>query len=124
MSKVEDIYAGSRNDEWRTPQELWDKLNAQYHFSVDLAASRENSKCPRFFSKEDSFLKQYNVDGVCWLNPPFSLSFEFFEHLAFCNHGLPPKAVVIYKASNTETKTWQESILPSADWIHFIRGIS
>lgn len=40
----------------------------------DLAASKQNAKCARFFSKEDDSLKQdwYAIDGLCWLNPEFN----------------------------------------------------
>ena len=120
MSKVEDIYAGSRCDEWGTPQELWDKLNKQYNFTIDLAASAENTKCDSYLAKDNSFLDWDFGDlfgHVFWLNPPFSLSHAFFTHLNMLGSKC---GVAIYKASNTETKTWQEQIFKSATWVHFL----
>lgn len=120
MNKVENIYAGSRSDEWGTPQDLWTRLDNQYIFTVDLAASVDNAKCPTFFSKEASFLAApgVTVPWCFWLNPPFSLSREFFSKI----RRLGPNAcgVAIYKSSNTETETWQKEIFPAASWIHFL----
>ena len=37
------------SDGTRTPVELFDELNARYHFRRDLFASKENAKLPLFF---------------------------------------------------------------------------
>ena len=44
--------------EWSTPQELFDKYNSVYHFTLDAAASDENAKCERYFTKADDALQQ------------------------------------------------------------------
>jgi hypothetical protein len=123
MRKVEDIYAGSRSDEWGTPQALWDILNAQYFFIFDLAASAANTKCGAYFSKDASFLNALLPDFplMFWLNPPFSLSREFFRKLRLMREENDEiRGVAIYKASNTETETWQKEIFPATSWIHFL----
>lgn len=122
MSKVEDIYAGGRSDEWGTPQDLWDKLNAQYAFVFDLAASAANTKCGAYFSKDTSFLDALPVFPFrFWLNPPFSLSREFFRKIRIMREKISETTgVAIYKSSNTETETWQKEIFPAASWIHFL----
>lgn len=35
----------STSDEWRTPQWLFEELNEEFNFDIDLCATRENSKC-------------------------------------------------------------------------------
>src|SRR5262252_6286876 len=32
-------------DEWTTPQDFWEKVNAEFQFTWDVAARAENSKC-------------------------------------------------------------------------------
>ena len=32
-------------DEWQTPQELFDKLNEEFHFNLDLACNVKNCLC-------------------------------------------------------------------------------
>ncbi len=46
------------NTEWETPQDFFDKLNQEFHFSLDVAATTENAKCKNFFTKKD--------DGLQW----------------------------------------------------------
>ena len=43
----------SEKNYWETSQDFFKKLNEKYHFSFDLAASPENTKCDNFFSEED-----------------------------------------------------------------------
>ena len=36
---VSSALFSSNSDEWETPQDLFDKLNIEFHFNIDLAAS-------------------------------------------------------------------------------------
>lgn len=123
----ETFYAGKRSDEWQTPQELFERLNKQYKFKVDLAASKDNSKCEVFFSKENSYLDNripYG-DPNCWLNPPFSKAYEFFEKVSKdftpIDRDSWQGAVAIYKSSNMEASVWQDVILKQASWVLILK---
>ena len=54
---------------WETPQRLFDELDAEFHFTLDVAASDENHKCARYFRRngvlQSAIRKQRNgaVDG-------------------------------------------------------------
>ena len=50
-------------DEWETPQNLFEELNKEFHFGIDVCATHENAKCKNYFSKKDDGLKQ-NWGGV------------------------------------------------------------
>ena len=54
----------SKTDEWETPQWLFDELNDEFHFTLDPAATDENHKCDRYFTKEDDGLSKM-WGGVC-----------------------------------------------------------
>ena len=60
----------SESQEWETPKELFDELDREFHFNLDAAASRENAKCERFFTKDQDGLKQ-KWKGTVWCNPPY-----------------------------------------------------
>ena len=53
----------NRSDEWSTPQDVFDELNAEFHFDLDPCATDENHKCENYFTKEQDGLKQ-NWGGV------------------------------------------------------------
>ena len=48
----------SNTDEWSTPQDLFDALDATFHFTLDPCATPENAKCAKFYTKEQDGLKQ------------------------------------------------------------------
>lgn len=66
--------AGFDRDTWETPDWLFDWQNGIYDFDVDLCASKENTKCKNFISKEDDALTvDWNrYGGRGWCNPPYS----------------------------------------------------
>jgi hypothetical protein len=39
-----DLMFSSKSDEWETPQDLFDKLNEEFHFTLDPCATHENHK--------------------------------------------------------------------------------
>ena len=47
----------SKTPEWATPQKFFDALNAEFHFTLDVCATKENAKCARYFTIEDDGLK-------------------------------------------------------------------
>lgn len=52
------VLFSNEKDYWETPQWLFDSLNEKYHFTLDSAASDENHKCSKYFTKEDDGLSQ------------------------------------------------------------------
>ena len=60
----------SVTDQWATPQWLFDALNEQFHFSVDVCALPHNAKCPKYYTPDDNGLNQ-EWRGICWMNPPY-----------------------------------------------------
>jgi len=62
----------SKTDERTTPQELFDELNAEFHFTLDVAATVENAKCKKYFTKEDSAFSNVWAAEICFMNPPYS----------------------------------------------------
>ena len=64
------VMFSSKSDCWETPQDLFDKLNRQYKFNLDVCALEENAKCKDYFTPEIDGLAQ-EWHGVCWMNPPY-----------------------------------------------------
>lgn len=48
----------SATDEWATPQGFFDKLNEEFHFTLDPCALPHNAKCNKFFTPNDDGLRQ------------------------------------------------------------------
>lgn len=48
----------SRTIEWGTPKELFEKLDNEFHFTLDVCASDGMQMCPRYFNPQIDGLKQ------------------------------------------------------------------
>lgn len=105
------------SDEWSTPQDTYDALHAEFHFTVDAAASTENAKCGIWFGPGGLCHDALGLgdwrpdDGVraAWLNPPYSKCREFIGKAAHeaRAHGL---TVVCLVPSRTDTRWWHEHV--------------
>jgi phage N-6-adenine-methyltransferase len=108
----------SKTDEWATPQAMFDRLNQEFTFSLDVCATPENAKCPRYFTATDDGLKQ-EWDGVCWMNPPYGRSIGAWVKKAF-ESSLQGATIVCLLPSRTDTSWWHDFCLRGD--VRFIRG--
>lgn len=51
-----NVHFSSKTPEWATPQDFFDKLNAEFRFNLDPCATKENAKCKNFFTEKDDGL--------------------------------------------------------------------
>jgi phage N-6-adenine-methyltransferase len=108
------------SEEWETPRDFFDALNADFHFTLDLCATPANAKCGRYFTKEDDALSQQWV-GVCWMNPPYGR--EIGRWLKKAYESAPYGATVVcLLPARTDTAWWHDYVLPYATAIQFVRG--
>ena len=61
----------SKSDEWETPQDLFDALHAEFHFTLDAAASHENHKLPQYYTEDTDGLSQDWGGERVFCNPPY-----------------------------------------------------
>ena len=55
---INKVLYSSENEVWETPQDLFNRLNDEFHFDIDVCATSENAKCSKFFSPLDDGLAQ------------------------------------------------------------------
>ena len=110
----------SNTDLWATPQELFDKLDAVYHFETDVCALPENAKCERFFTPEVDGLKQ-EWTGVCWMNPPYGRQIGAWVRKAYEFARDNIATVVCLLPARTDTAWYHDYVLPHAH-VTFVRG--
>lgn len=66
-----DVMFSSATSEWATPQDLFDSLNAEFHFTLDPCSTDENAKCEKHYTKEQDGLKQDWTGERVFCNPPY-----------------------------------------------------
>lgn len=114
-----DLMFSSESEEWATPQELFDKLNAEFNFSLDVCATAENRKCNAFFSKDQNALTK-EWAGVCWMNPPYGRKIGEWVKKAFNTSVAGGGTIVCLLPARTDTRWWHNYCIRGE--VRFIRG--
>jgi phage N-6-adenine-methyltransferase len=96
----------SKTDMWETPQSVFDSLNKEFNFEIDVCAIEGNKKCEKYFSPEQDGLQQA-WNGVCWMNPPYGRQIGEWVKKAF-EESLKGATVVCLLPSRTDTNWWHE----------------
>lgn len=102
-------------DDRRTPDAVFGPLHEAHRFTVDVAASADNAKCPRFFTRATDGLRQSWRSERVWCNPPFS-DIGAWVQKATEEMALGCQLVcMLLPANRTEQRWWQEHIEPWRD---------
>lgn len=104
---------------WETPQELFDKLDAIHHFTLDVCALPENAKCEKYFTPDDDGLSQ-EWRGVCWCNPPYGREIGKWVEKAYIASEFYGVKVVMLLPARTDTAWFHNYCMKGK--IEFIRG--
>lgn len=112
-----ELMFSSATDMWETPQNFFDELDKEFHFSCDVCATRENAKCAKFYTPEQDGLKQTWGGGTLWMNPPYGREIgKWVKKAAECN-----ATVVCLLPARTDTRWFHDYIYGKAE-IRFVRG--
>lgn len=107
---------------WETPQDFYDKLNSEFHFSLDVCASPHNAKCKKFFTSEDNGLIQSWKKHSCWMNPPFGRDIKLWLEKAWKESQQAGTTVLCLTPARTDTIYQHQIVFPHAKAICFIKG--
>lgn len=112
------VHFRSGSDDWATPQDLYDDLNKEFHFTTDVCASEHNAKCDHYFSAGQNGLNQ-TWEGVCWMNPPYGRQISKWVHKAY-QSSLNGATVVCLLPARTDTRWWNQFCVRGE--IRFLQG--
>lgn len=119
-----DVMFSSASDEWETPPELFAELDKEFHFTLDVAASKDNAKCQAYLSKEYSGLMGGWGNGrhVCWMNPPYGRGIIKWMAKAYLESTGGGATVVCLVPARTDTKWWRKYVRDTGAEVRFIDG--
>lgn len=110
----------SNSDEWATPQEIFDELNNEFGFTLDVCATDDNHKVDRYFTQAENGLIQSWGGYIVFCNPPYSNISEWVKK-AYYESFKPNTLIVMLIPARTDTKYFQEYIYHRSE-IRFIKG--
>ena len=115
------VLFSSKEEKWTTPQDFFDKLNDEFHFTLDAAASPDNAKCANYFTEEQDGLVQSWGGHTVWCNPPYCRKTGLWVKKAYEEHQRTGCTVVMLLPSRTDVRWFHDYILGKAE-IRFIKG--
>lgn len=113
------LFFANAGDERGTPQDFFDKLNEEFQFTLDAAASDLNHKCEIWFGQGgvafDALKEDWGgPDSVVWLNPPYSATGAF---IAKAREEADKGAVIVMLLPvRSDTKYWHKHIWDKDAW--------
>ena len=110
----------SNSDEWATPQDVFDKLNCEFHFDLDPCATANNHKTDWYFTAEQDRLDQNWGGHKVFCNPPYSEIDKWVEK-AWRESRQDYTTVVLLIPARTDTRYFHNFIYNRAE-IRFIKG--
>lgn len=112
------VHFSSATDLWSTPQDFYDKLNDEFHFTLDPCATDENHKTDKYFTIKDDGLAQDWSNDVVFMNPPYGRVIgDWIKKAKESN-----TTVVCLVPARTDTRWWHDNVINDADEIRFIKG--
>lgn len=122
MSKFnKDVMWSSKTGEWETPQDLFDELNKEFHFTLDVCATPENTKVPEnYFTKKENGLHQSWTGNSCWMNPPYGREIKKWIKKAYYASLKPDTVVVCLLPARTDTRWFHDYCVKGENW--FLKG--
>ena len=114
-----DLMFSSKTDLWATPQDFFDELNREFHFTLDVCALPENAKCDNYYAPEQDGLS-LPWEGVCWCNPPYGRGIGQWVRKGF-EAAASGATVVMLLPARTDTQWFHDYIYRKAEY-RFIRG--
>ena len=119
MSHITSGLMSSLTDNWPTPAYVFDKLDEEFHFTLDVCADDLNHKCPEYYTKETDGLKQ-PWKGTCWMNPPYGRTIGDWVKKAY-ESARGGVVVVCLLPARTDTKWWRDYVMRASE-LRFISG--
>jgi len=113
------------SDLWATPQGLFDKLNTEFQFTLDVCALPENAKCDRFFSPDiDGLSMSWNTNHGChnesvWMNPPYGREIKKWMKKAYETSARGVRVVALIP--NRSNAPWWHEYVMKAREIRFVK---
>lgn len=115
------VLFSSATDQWDTPQDFFDELNAEFHFDLDPCADETNHKTEKYYTKEDDGLSQDWSGQRVFCNPPYGRKIGDWVEKAFREGTKDNTIVVLLIPARTDTKYFHDYILHRSE-IRFVKG--
>ena len=107
--------------EWATPQDFFDTIDAEFHFTIDVCATPDNTKCERYYTLQHGALDRDWSQEIAWMNPPYDKDIYKWFRKAYKEAQKGATIVMLIQCRSTETEAWHDYVM-KANEIRFIKN--
>ena len=118
---TQGLMFSSKSNEWATPQDFYNKLNAEFGFTLDPCATPTTAKCSSYYTKDDDGLSKDWSGHTVFMNPPYGRKQKDWIEKAFQEGEKTGTTVVALVPARTDTKAWHNYCMKATE-IRFIKG--
>ena len=118
---TQGLMFSSKSNEWATPQDFYNKLNAEFGFTLDPCATPTTAKCASYYTKDDDGLSKDWSGHTVFMNPPYGRKQKDWIEKAFQEGEKAGTTVVALVPARTDTKAWHNYCMKASE-IRFVKG--
>jgi site-specific DNA-methyltransferase (adenine-specific) len=124
---MDEVLFSSGKTDYETPPWLFNKLNNEFHFDVDVCASYKNAKCNFWYGHLtdnvfiDSLTQNWSENfKTAFMNPPYGQAIKPFMRKAVVQ-AIKGMTVVALIPARTDTIWWFDYVLKATE-LRFLKG--
>lgn len=110
-----------RGRDWETPPEVFEPLDAEFHFTLDPCCSEATAKCARFYTEADDGLSRSWSGETVFMNPPYGKEVSAWTQKAVAEAKAGATIVGLLPAS-TDLEWWHRDVVGAGAEVRYIRG--
>ena len=116
------VMFSSKDMDWETPQDFFDKLDRDFKFDLDPCATKETAKCENYYTGEDDgLLRDWGPCKTVFVNPPYGRDIKKWIKKGHEESQKDKTTVVMLIPARTDTSYWHEYCM-KASQILFVKG--
>ena len=118
---TQGIMFSSKSNDWATPQDFYNQLDAEFEFTLDPCASKSSTKCSSFYTADDDGLSKDWEGQTVFMNPPYGRKIGNWIQKAYEEGEKGNTRVVALIPARTDTKYWHSYCMKASE-IRFVKG--
>jgi len=118
---TQGVMFSSKSNDWATPQDFYNQLDAEFGFTLDPCASQASAKCSSFYTADDDGLSKDWGGQTVFMNPPYGRKIGNWIQKAYEEGEKSNTRVVALIPARTDTKYWHNYCMKATE-IRFVKG--
>ncbi len=118
---TQGLMFSSKSNDWETPADFYNQLDAEFGFTLDPCASQSSAKCSSFYTTDDDGLSKNWEGQTVFMNPPYGRKIGNWIQKAYEEGEKSNTRVVALIPARTDTKYWHNYCMKATE-IRFVKG--